>query len=152
MASLKYDDVYSRFFSEIEAYDFLKLNENELNGFLCNWLHSASSEPYIRRLFSEFILDDEIMDITYEMAHSVDEFYDKEFTIEVLSLALGLKWITPKIRSIKNIAQRFGSSDEKWYSQKEHLSELQSLGRNMNIELQSKIAEYNSIFNSFLDK
>ena len=152
MTSISYEDVYSRFFSEVEAYDFLNLKENELNEFLCNWLHSASSQPYIRRLFSEYRLDDEIMTIEFVIEHSVDEFYDKEFVIEVLALSIGLKWITPKIRSIKNIAQRFGSSDEKWYSQQQHLSELQALAKNMDIELQSKLAEYHSIFNAYLEK
>lgn len=152
MTSISYEDVYSRFFSEVEAYDFLNLKENELNEFLCNWLHSASSQPYIRRLFSIYRLDDEIMTIDFEIEHSVDEFYDKEFVIEVLALSIGLKWITPKIRSIKNIAQRFGSSDEKWYSQQQHLSELQTLAKNMDIELQSKLAEYHSIFNAYLGK
>ena len=67
MTSISYEDVYSRFFSEVEAYDFLNLKENELNEFLCNWLHSASSQPYIRRLFSIYRLDDEIMTIDFEI-------------------------------------------------------------------------------------
>ncbi len=114
MTSLNYNNIYSRLFSKIEAYDFIELSEDILNEFLCNWIHSASANPYVRRLFSSFSLDDEILEISYEMKYSVDEFSDTEFVTEVLTLGVALAWLEPKINSINNIKQFFGSKDEKW--------------------------------------
>ena len=88
MASLNYDKIYSRLFTKIEAYDFIELSEDMLNEFLCNWLHSASANPYVRRLFSSFVIDDEVQLITYEMKYSVDELSDEEFVIEILALGV----------------------------------------------------------------
>ena len=113
MTSLNYDIIYSRLFSKIEAYDFIELQEDKLNDFLCNWIHSSSANPYVRRLFSTFSLDDEIQEISYEMKYSVDEFSDTEFIAEVLTLGVVVAWLEPKINSINNIAQMFGSKEEK---------------------------------------
>ena len=57
MTSLNYNDIYSRLFSKIEAYDFIDLSEEMLNEFLCNWLHSAIAEPYVRKLFKTVALE-----------------------------------------------------------------------------------------------
>ena len=113
MASLNYNKIYSRLFSKIEAYDFIELPEDDLNDFLCNWIHSASANPYVRRLFKSFSLDDEILEIVYEMKYSVDEFSDDEFITEILTFGVVIAWLEPKINSINNIAQMFGSKEEK---------------------------------------
>lgn len=113
MASLKYNKVYSRLFTKIEAYDFIELSEDTLNEFLCNWLHSATANPYVRRLFKSFSVDDEIQTITYEMKYSIDELTDEEFVTEILTFGVAISWLEPKVNSITNISQMFGSKDEK---------------------------------------
>ena len=113
MTSLTYDVIYSRLFSKIEAYDFIELSEEELNDFMCNWIHSASANPYVRRLFKSFALDDEVQEIQYEMKYSVDEFSDTEFVTEIVTLGVLSAWLEPKINSINNIVQMFGSKEEK---------------------------------------
>ena len=151
MTSLTYDVIYSRLFSKIEAYDFIELSEEELNDFLCNWIHSASANPYVRRLFSSFVLDDEILTVSYEMKYSVDEFSDKEFVLEILSLGMGLAWLEPKINSINNIAQMFGSKEEKFYSQSQHLSELRGLKNDFKKQQRRMISDRGYAWNSYLD-
>ena len=113
MTSLTYDIIYSRLFSKIEAYDFIELSEADVNDFMCNWIHSASANPIVRRLFKTFSLDDEIQKISYEMKYSVDEYSDTEFVTEILTLGVVIAWLEPKINSINNIAQMFGSKEEK---------------------------------------
>lgn len=113
MTSLDYDVIFSRLLSKIEAYDFIELPAEELNDFLCNWIHSASANPYVRKLFKTFILDDDIQEISYEIKYSVDEQTDYEFIAEVLSLGMVVAWLEPKIYSINNIAQMFGTKEEK---------------------------------------
>jgi len=151
MASLDYNKIYSRLFSKIEAYDFIELPEDELNDFLCNWLHSASANPYVRRLFKTFSLDDEIQEVSYEMKYSVDEFSDVEFVTEVLTLGVVVAWLEPKINSINNIAQMFGSKEEKFYSQSAHLSELQNLINSCKKQQRRMIADRGYAWNSYLD-
>lgn len=151
MASLDYNKFYSRLFSKIEAYDFIELPADDLNDFLCNWIHSSSANPYVRKLFTTFSLDDEIQTMSYEMKHSVDEFSDEDFIIEVISLGMVVAWLEPKVNSINNIAQMFGSKEEKFYSQSQHLSELRSLVNDSKKAQRRMIADRGYVWNSYLD-
>ena len=151
MTSLTYDVIYSRLFSKIEAYDFIELPEDDLNGLLCDWIHSASANPYVRRLFKTYSLDDEIQEISYEMKYSIDDFSDTEFIIEVLSLGMVVAWLEPKVNSINNIAQFFGSKDEKFFSQASHLSELKGLVKDSKKQQRRMIADRGYAWNSYLD-
>lgn len=151
MASLNYNKIYSRLFSKIEAYDFIELSEDDLNELLCDWIHSASANPYVRRLFSTFSLDDEIQQITYEIKYSVDNFSDEEFVVEILTLGVVAAWLEPKINSINNIAQMFGSKEEKFYSQSQHLSELRALVNDSKKQQRRMIADRGYAWNSYLD-
>lgn len=151
MASLDYNKIYSRLFSKIEAYDFVELPEDELNDFLCNWIHSASANPYVRRLFKNFNLDDEILTISYEMKYSVDEFSDEEFITEILTFGVVVAWLEPKINSINNITQMFGSKEEKFYSQSQHLSELRNLVNDAKKQQRRMIADRGYAWNSYLN-
>lgn len=151
MTSLTYDVIYSRLFSKIEAYDFVELPEDALNDFMCNWIHSASANPYVRRLFKSFSLDDEIQEISYEMKYSVDDSADEEFIIEILSLGMVVAWLDPKVKSINNVAQFFGSKDEKFYSQSQHISELRGLVNDSKKQQRRMIADRGYAWNSYLD-
>jgi hypothetical protein len=151
MTSLKYNTIYSRLFSKIEAYDFIELSEDNLNELLCDWIHSASANPYVRRLFKTFSLDDEIQEISYEMKYSVDEFSDAEFVTEILTLGVVVAWLEPKVNSINNIAQMFGSKEEKFYSQSQHLSELRALVNDSKKQQRRMIADRGYAWNSYLD-
>lgn len=151
MTSLDYNKIYSRLFSKIEAYDFIDLSEETLNEFLCNWVHSAAANPYVRRLFSSLAFDDELEQLSYEMKYVVDEFADEEFTIEILTLGTAIAWLEPKINSITNINQFFGSKDEKWFSQASHLSELRGLLSDFKKQQRRMIADRGYAWNSYLD-
>ena len=151
MTSLDYSKIYSRLFGKIEAYDFLELPEDNLNDLLCNWLHSASANPYVRRLFKNFKLDDEIPEISYEMKYSIDSDSDSEFIIEVISIGMAIAWLEPKVNSMKNVAQFFGSKEEKFYSQSAHLEELRGLVSDLKKEQRRIIADRGYAWNSYLD-
>ena len=151
MTSLTYDVIYSRLFGKIEAYDFIEMPEDDLNELLCDWIHSASANPYVRRLFKSFNLDDEILQISYEMKYSVDEFSDEEFITEVLTLGVVVAWLEPKVNSINNVAQMFGSKDERFFSQSQHLSELRGLVNDSRKQQRRMIADRGYAWNSYLD-
>ena len=151
MTSLNYDKIYSRLFSKIEAYDFIEMPEDDLNELLCDWIHSASANPYVRRLFKTFSLDDEVLEISYEMKYSVDEFSDEEFVTEIFALGVIVSWLEPKVNSINNIAQMFSSKETTFYSQSAHLSELRGLVNDSVKKQRRMIADRGYAWNTYLD-
>ena len=150
MASLNYNEVYSRFFSRVQAYDFLSITEEELNEFLNSWLHSAMHKPYIRKLFKTIRFDDEVQSIEYEMSYNIDEYSDKEFIIEVGSLGIAIQWLEPKINNVLNIVQFFGSKEEKMYSQAAHLKETMALRDSFKKEQRQIITDRGYMWNTYL--
>lgn len=127
MPSLNYEEIYSKFRLKASAYDLLDLRDDDLNVFLCDWMHSAIHKPYIYRLFTSTKFHDEIQQFDYTMKYSVDDDFDKELITDVVGIGLVIEWITPKINNLNNISQVFGSSEEKFFSQAAHLSALKDL-------------------------
>lgn len=113
MPSLNYNKIYSRFFGKVEAYDFLDLKESDVYDLLASWLHSSAANQYVSRLFTSLKLDDLIQEMSYEMKYSVDDYRDEEFVVEILAIGMAIAWLEPKVNSMTNIAQMFGSKEEK---------------------------------------
>lgn len=153
MASITFDEIYSRFYTKVEAYDFLseQIPEEMVAGFMDIWLRSSLSYPYISRLFAELTLNENEQTITYELKYKVNDFADNEFIYEVLSNAMIYAWIEPKVNSITNIYQTFGTSDEKFYSQAAHLSELRGLRDDVEKRIRSLIRDRGYLNNNYLD-
>lgn len=151
MASIKFNDIYSRFYLKAEAYDLLNIKEDNITEFLTGWLHSAASKPNIRRLFSSLKLDDEIQVMTYEMSYKIDDDYDTDFVMDILGIGMVLEWIQPKIYSLTNIIQMFGSNEQKFYSQSGHLKTLQDVKKALKKEQGALIRDRGYIWNSYLD-
>ena len=153
MASITYDDVYSKFFTKVEAFDFLYegMSDNMTAEFMSTWLHSAVAYPYIRRLFSTVSLDDEEKIFEYELRYKIDEFSDIEFVTEVLAYGMMYCWLEPKVRSITNIVQTFTSTEQKFYSQSNHLSELRALLSDSELKIRALIRDRGYMYNTYLD-
>lgn len=151
MPSLNYDDIYSKFRLKVKAYDLLSMHLDDVSVFLCDWLHTSANKPYVRRLFSELRLDDILQEMTYSMKYSVDEEFDKEFITDVLGIGMVIEWITPKINNLNLMTQVFGSKEEKFYSQSNHLNSLKDLKRSLINEQKSIIKDRGYIWNSYLD-
>lgn len=41
MPSINYEEIYSKFRLKADAYDLLDLREDDVNMFMCEWLHSS---------------------------------------------------------------------------------------------------------------
>ena len=115
------------------------------------YLHASINKPYIRRLFSELKLGDTVQELTYIMKYSVDDDFDAEFITDILGIGMVIEWITPKINSLNNIQQVFGSSEEKFYSQTNHLNGLKDLKKSLIKEQKNLIKDRGYIWNSYLD-
>ena len=153
MSSLQYSQVYSRLFTMAQMHDFLDLTDLQSNEFLCNWLHSAISNQRFQRLFSSFSLDDEIQTINFEFkypSNSNDGSIDIESLIEILTKAMAIKWLTPKVLSLENIHQTYGSTELKYYSESSHLKELKDLLTMLENSYKEEITDRTSTLNSYL--
>lgn len=151
MPSISYDSIFSTVFSKASMYDFLNLTELQADEFLCNWLKSARSKPYVRKLFSSVSSNDDARVVTFTMSKSIDEESDVDFVTEVLALGVLYEWITPKVISAENIAQMFSNSDAKWYSQASHLAQIKDLRDSILKEQRSLISDRGYMWNSYLD-
>ncbi len=150
MPSLSYENIYSKFRLKASAYDLITMNDDDVSVFLCEWLHSSINKPYIRRLFASLTLDDLLQEMKFEMKYSTDDDFDEEFVMDIVSIGMVIEWVTPKINSLNNIVQVFGSKEEKFYSQSNHLNELRNLKKSLLNEQQSIIKERGYIWNSYL--
>lgn len=152
MTSVSYSEVYSRFYTKVEAYDLIdKRFEDVIGEFMCNWLRSAIGYPHIRKIFSSISMDDELETITYELAYSIDELSDSEFVLDLLSYGMVYGWVQPKVNSITNIVQTFGTQDEKFFSQAAHLSELRALRDDTEKKIRDLTSSRGFMNNIYLD-
>ncbi len=153
MTSIEYDEVFSRFYSKVEAFDFLyeELPEELIAEYMSEWLLSAISYPYIRKLFTTVILDNDDEEIQFELRYEVDEFSDTQFVTEVLAYGMVYSWLEPKVKSITNIYQNFTTSEQKFYSQSAHLSELRALASDAETRIRGLIRDRGYLYNTWLD-
>lgn len=152
MALIKYEEVVSRFFSQVSAYDLVKYPEKERQEMYYEWIHSTFAQTAVRRLFSKLKLDDEARTISYEMKNSTDADTDKEFTTEIAALGVTIRWVRPKVQNSDLAVQGMFNAEEKMYSQANHLDSLRSLLSDSEASLKNEIASRNATWNSYLQK
>lgn len=153
MASINFNEIYSRFFSKVEAFDFLyeEVSAEALAAHMSEWIAATLSHPHIRKLFKTIEVNDEDGTITYEMNYEMDEYSDKQFLINVMAYGMVRAWLEPKVRSITNVVMNFGTSDAKFYSQSSHLSELRALLEDSEREIRSLVGNRGAFNNKYLD-
>lgn len=150
MTSIDYNSIYQGFYLRAEAYDFLDLDENTVHEFLCNWLHASIRPPYIRRLFSAITFDDDVMRLTYELKRPEEDEEDKDFVIELLVLGMVIEWLAPKVRSMTNVTNFYGSKEEKTFSPASHLKTLNELLDSLKKERRRMIGDRGYIYNAYV--
>lgn len=152
MITLDFEEVFSMFHNKIDAYDFLELSVNEIQELEAEWLKTAGSQPYVRRLFSTYTFDPDDESISFEMKYSTDVDADEDFVIEILALGMCVQWLTPKVNSLTHIHQTYGSKEEKFYSEASHLKEIRSLRDSWKNEQRKMIRDRGYIFNSYIER
>lgn len=151
MASLLYEQIYSSLLRKITDYDFLRVSRQDAEEQLNEYLHSAISKPYCRRLFSSVLFDDELAEITYELNQTTDESQDQDFVIEMLALGMLIEWTEPMVNSKLLQQQMITSSKEsKFYSQAQHLSTVQAVYDSTVKKQRDLIRDRGYIYNPYL--
>jgi hypothetical protein len=145
---LSYEKIFSRVRGKIDDPKELSLEENVLNEIYVERLHTAIGNPRVRRLFSSITLDDEIMQITYELNNSVDDFSDDEFVIDIFTLGMVIEWLQPRVDSVLYTAPMIGGKEEKKILDG-HSNMINRLD-SMKTELNKKIRDYGYMYNSYV--
>lgn len=127
MITSEYDEIFSRFLMRITDYGFAAQDEYLANEMMQGWLRATLSQPMVRRLFSSITADDDLEEIEYEMMESLDDVSDQDFVEEILAVGMMISWISPQYHSVLNTNQLFSNSEQKFYSQSQHLSEMKSM-------------------------
>lgn len=150
MASISYEEVFGSFLGNVTDYNLASLSVTDAYEIMSEYLHKTMAEPYVYRLFSTVKLDDETQTIHYTLADEYDESVDDEFIVTALGKWMVYEWLHRQVRSITNTAQAFMNKENKFYSQKEHLSELRALQDDSFKEAQRFILNRGYIANSYL--
>lgn len=128
MASLQYNDIFSRVLSKITDYDFLKYDADEIDSDLAEKMRIALSKPYLRRLFSTLSYDDVAKILTYSMKYVTDSNADNDFVAEAIALGIVVEWLEPQVKTTLLTHQMITSSKEsKFYAQANQLDQVKSL-------------------------
>lgn len=150
MTSIDYQDIFESFLGNVQDYGFNDMTKSEVHSLLREYLHKATSNIYVYRLFSSLTLDDEIETLTFEIAHVIEESVDADFVKTVLAKQMVYEWVHPQVRNVVNTAQMFGGSEQKFYAQANHLNELRALEEDTVLEVRRLIRDRNFIYNDYL--
>ena len=122
-----YSDIYSRFYMRVKDYDLSQLTERMANELLNGYLRSTASKPMVRRLFTSFVMDDDVEEIEYELKEILDEDSDRDFVEEVMAIGMIECWASPRYHSTLLTNQLLTNSEQRYYSQSAHLAEVKEL-------------------------
>lgn len=146
----EFDELYSRFYLMVEDYNLVALDERLAKEMMNGWMRSTLSKPYVRRLFKSLDVDDDVEEIEYELKFPVSEDEDKDFVEELIALGMVVEWVSPKYHSTLNTAQFFSNTEQKFYSQANHMTELKDMYHRAKNNLRKLIRDRGYIYNQYL--
>lgn len=109
-----FQEIYDSFLNKIKDYDFLSLDEEDIEELCYKYL--VSSIPLVKHC-EEKLLDRD--DNFYQFNQKLEEN-----EIEILANLMLVQWTTPQIYSITNMKQFLGDKEYKFFSQANHLEKL----------------------------
>ena len=137
MPSLKYEDIYKRALTMINDLELATYTEEDFYSILCEWLHTTSFLPLLRKKFSSYSFDDVSEDVTFTLSNSVDDFYDSEFVKTILAKGIIISYFPSKLENTKNLATMIGGKEEKKLidNYSKNMERLTQLKREWELEL-----------------
>lgn len=111
---MNYEEIYSQFYSKQTDPNFFKQHSKiEAYELMRDWLHSTVGLPHVRKCFSDLTLDDEILELTYELVDSIDKDSDELFVKDILAQGMVICWMQQKIDKAVSLATVVGGKEEK---------------------------------------
>ena len=148
--TLQYEDIFSIFLSKITDYSFLEYDENFIRGQMVSWLHSSSSSPRLRAKFSTLTLSDEEAALDFSLKHSGGEQSDCDFVTDILARAMVIAWLEPEVKNVLLTKQLLTGSEEKFYAQANHISQMEQMLATAKTELKNILRDYGYLNNSYI--
>lgn len=148
--TLQYKDIFSMFLSKITDYSFLEYDESFIRGQMVSWLHSSSSSPRLRAKFSTFTLNDEETVLSFALKNSAGEQSDCDFVADVLARAMVIAWLEPEVKNVLLTKQLLTGSEEKFYAQANHISQLEQMLNTAKTEFKNILRDYGYLNNSYI--
>ena len=148
--TLQYEDIFSLFLSKVTDYSFLEYDESFVRGQMVSWLHSSSSFPRLRVKFSTFDLSDEKAALSFDLKNSLDERSDCDFVADVLARGMVIAWLEPEVKNVLLTKQLLTGSEEKFYAQANHISQLEQMLSTAKTELKNILRDYGYLNNSYI--
>lgn len=150
---LSYEKVFSRVRNKINDPKELSLDEDDLLEIYTERLHSVIGNVRIRRLFSSLDLNDESEEITWVLKNTItgeSDDVEEEFVVELLTLAMIIEWLQPKVDDITYIGMAIGGKEEKILNNahKSNMERLQSL----NTQLSKMCRDHGYLYNDYLQE
>lgn len=150
MTSIDYETIFSSFLGSITDYDFAQLSMSESFSLMTEYLHTALAESYLRRVFSSVSLDDDAQTLSYELKYVVDEIGDNDFIISLIAKWMVYEWLHKEVRSKNLTSQFFGTKEQKFFSQSNHLTEMRALLDDVYKEARFMLQDRGYINNSYI--
>ena len=148
--TLQYEDIFSIFLSKITDYSFLEYDENFIREQMVSWLHSSSSSPRLRTKFSTFSLNDDDAVLGFSLKNTVDEQSDCDFVADILARAMVIAWLEPEVKNVLLTKQLLTGSEEKFYAQANHISQLEQMLSAAKTEFKNILRDYGYLNNSYI--
>jgi hypothetical protein len=148
--TLQYENIFSIFLSKITDYSFIEYDESFIQGQMVSWLHSSSSSPRLRAKFSTFTLNDNEAILSFNLKNPVSEQSDCDFVVDVLARAMVIAWLEPEVKNVLLTKQLLTSSEEKFYAQANHISQLEQMLASAKSEFKNILRDYGYLNNSYI--
>ena len=146
---MTYEEIYSQFYSKIDDPTFFKkYSRDEAYDLMRSWLHSIVGIPYLKRRFSSIILDDEILELTFELANPINEDFDNDFVKDIFAQGMVICWMQQKIDKAVSLATVVGGKEEKTIlnNYKNNIARLNEL----KVQFRKVIRDYGYISNTYI--
>jgi hypothetical protein len=146
---MTYEEIYSQFYSkETDPTFFKKYSKDEAYELMRSWLHSIVAIPYVRKCFSTITLDDEILELTFELKNSVDEDSDNYFVKDIFAQGMVICWMQQQIDKAVSLATVVGGKEEKTIlnNYKSNIARVEKL----EVKLRKTIRDYGYIYNEYI--
>lgn len=146
---MTYEDIYSQFYSKIEDPTFFKkYSKDEAYELMRGWLHSIVGIPYFKKCFSSITLDDEILELTFQLKNSIDEDSDNYFIKDIFAQGMVICWMQQKIDKATSLATVIGGKEERTIlnNYKNNMARLKEL----KVQFRKTIRDYGYTNNNYI--
>lgn len=111
--SIDHQDVYDKALMRIDDIELSQMVEEDFYNSLNMWLRSFVADQRFRKMFSYFVMDDDMQTIEFELKNSIDETYDCEYVSSVLAKGLVLNYFPMKLEQSSYLNMIVYGGDEK---------------------------------------